>query len=193
MRETFLLDLDKRIKDVHYFHGSWEEACIWSTVDVSSGTAQPWFACLHLSQEMSLEMNEQATVNTGLILSPEDWVAFLSCQSPFIVFFFPWAEIVDSSGLPGPVEIRSFLFFTVATSHWLTMRTHWKLLLLLWIFIWIKKMGFVLVVHMCPFHTYMLLQVFVSFSSDHWYTSLCYNEDMISDWTTLDAEKTQCY
>lgn len=72
---------------MHYFHGTWEEACIWSTVDVSSGTVLPWFACLHLSQEMSLEINEQAIVNTGLSLSAEDWMDVLAVSLLYHVFF----------------------------------------------------------------------------------------------------------
>lgn len=135
-----------------------EKACIWSTVDMVELCSLDLHVCISARKWgfHCLEMNEQATVNTSLVLSPEDWVAFLSRQS--LLSCFSFLEIVDSLGFPGPVEIN-FLFFSVTSCHRLTLMAYWKLLLLLWIFIWIKKIYFVLVVHTCPFHTYMLLGI----------------------------------
>lgn len=139
MLETVLLDLDGKgitVKDMHYLHGTWE------SLDMEHSGHQKWncaaLICMYsssisqrLSQEMrlslSLQISEQAAVNTSLILIQEDWV---------VLCFLHWAGVVDSWGYSG--QWKLFLFFklllkllylsSVKTPQHLTIMTYWRLL-----------------------------------------------------------------
>lgn len=154
MLEAALLDPDKGItvKDMHYLHGTWEEVCIWSTVDIRHGTVLPWFACI-TAQSVSQEMRLSLSPNESTGYCEHKLHSYSRGLSGFSYLFIT-CHVFPFSGwkswfrrLLGPVEIHSPFFFlisaeaslpfiTMATPQQLIIMTHWRWLLF-WLFIWI--------------------------------------------------------
>lgn len=124
------------VKDMHYLHGPWEKVWIWSTVDIRHGTALPWFAWI-TAQSVSISARKWGfhclQMNTSLILIQEDWVVFPSVHL--------LCHVCHSLGWIGLKCIFPFLnlitlpFMTVTAPQTLTIMTHWRWLLLFWLFI----------------------------------------------------------